>query len=74
MSSFNWIPSSRVGDYFKWDHDGTVCRITSLRDADLDVHFVRVTGPRKGQYGYTTLPQDIELLTVLDVIALGIEV
>ena len=73
MASFNWMPDSKVGDYFRWDRDGEICRITRFEDAEMDVYFVHVTGPRKGQHGYTTLPQDVELLTVLDLIALGLD-
>jgi len=65
----NWIPNAKVGDKFRWLHDGTICKIIAFKDNDIQVDFTYETGPRAGSYGYTLLPQDIELLTVLDELA-----
>ena len=65
----SWIPDAKVGDRFRWVGDGTICRITAFRDNDIQINFVYETGPRQGSRGYTLLPQDIELVTVLDELA-----
>lgn len=62
----NYLPTAKVGDRFRWQRDGVVCRITEIRD--LDIHFVRETGDWAGRYGYTTVPQDIELLSAVDLL------
>jgi hypothetical protein len=69
----NWIPDAVIGDRFRWLDSGVICRITRFRDADIEVHFVYESGPQKGQPGYTIMPQDIEMLTVLDLIVLGLD-
>ena len=69
----NWIPDAVVGDRFRWLDNDVICRITGFRDANIDVHFIYESGPFKGQHGYTSLPQDIELLTLLDLIALELD-
>lgn len=63
----NWLPNIKVGDKFRWLHDGEVCQVTWLDD--IDVGFVRVSGERVGSHGYTTLPQDIEPYGVLEQMA-----
>ena len=65
----NWIPGAKVGDRFRWRRDGTICRIIRIKDNDIQINFIYETGPLKGQWGYTLLPQDVELLTILDELA-----
>jgi len=63
----NWIPDAKVGDRFRWRGSDIICRITRIKD--IAVYFDYEVGPRSGSWGYTSLPQDIELLTVLDDLA-----
>jgi len=65
----NWIPNAKVGDKFRWLHDGTICKIIAFRDNTAQVNFSYETGPHAGGHGYTLLPADIELLTILDELA-----
>ncbi len=60
----NWLPTAKVGDRFRWRGDGTVCRITEIDECDI--YFMRETGDWAGQRGYTTVPQDVELLSAVD--------
>lgn len=63
----NWLVNAKPGDRFRWNRTGDVCKIVEIYD--LEVRFVYLDGPREGQFGYTTLPQDVTLLTVLDDLA-----
>ncbi|MGD9725482.1 MAG: hypothetical protein AB7L09_00385 [Nitrospira sp.] len=65
---------AKAGGLFRWNNcfDRAVCRISWV--SGLDVGFVYETGPRKGESGYTTAPQDVTMLTVLDAIAEGLDV
>jgi hypothetical protein len=65
----NWLPNAKIGDHFRWIATGVVCRIDRFKDNDIQVDFTYMTGPHKGSFGYTILPQDVELLTVLDMLA-----
>lgn len=60
----NYIIDANVGDVFRWgEHFGAFrahCRITRIND--LDVHFIYLDGPQQGAAGYTTLPQNIDLV------------
>lgn len=61
----NWIPDAKVGDKFRWNRTGEICTITGFKDHGVQVHYQY----EDGRWGYTLLPQDIELLTVLDELA-----
>lgn len=63
----NWIPEAKVGDKFRWDIDRVICKITRFKG--IDVYYTIESGPRKGSWAWTTLPQNIELLTILDELA-----
>jgi hypothetical protein len=65
----HWIPEAKVGDKFRWMSSGVICRITAFKDNGIQMEFIYETGKNKGQWGYTLLPQDVELLTVLDELA-----
>jgi len=65
----NWLGDAKVGDRFRWRHDGTICRIIAIKDHGIQIDFVYETGDQKGQQGYTLLPQDVEILTILDDLA-----
>ena len=59
----NWLVGAKIGDRFRWRSTGEICTITGFKD--IDVYFEY----DDGRWGYTTLPQDVELVTVLDELA-----
>jgi len=58
----NYLPDPKIGDKFRWLHDGSICRITAVKDNDIQINFVYETGPKMGNFGYTLQPQAIEKL------------
>lgn len=55
----------RIGDYFKWIGFSTIYQVTAIRDHGIEIHFKVIASPSarmEGQVGYTTLPQDIEVI------------
>jgi len=72
----NWLPTAEVGDVFRWRSvrmHNAMCQITEFRDNDCQIEFVYITGPSKGRHGYTLLPQDVELVSVIDLLAALVE-
>ena len=65
----NWLLDPKIGDRFRWGHDGSICRITAVKDNGVQLDFVYETGPQKWRRGYTLQPQDIESYGVLDQLA-----
>lgn len=63
----NWLVGAEVGDVFRWLRDGTMCRITEFRDDE--VRFVYVNGRLTGRWGYTLLPQDVQLASAVERLA-----
>jgi hypothetical protein len=63
-----YLHDPKPGDKFRWA-DGVICRIIGVRDYGIQICFVYESGPRKGQWGYTLQPQDIEPYGVLDELA-----
>jgi hypothetical protein len=55
----NYLAHIKVDELFQWCKTGDVCRVTSIRDADLEIHYVYTTGKYAGLRGYTVLPQDV---------------
>ena len=62
-----WLKGAEVGDKFRWTHDGAVCLITGIDG--FNIEFSYLTGSRKGECCWTSLPQKVEILTVLDELA-----
>lgn len=57
-----YLLGAKVGDHFRWEHDGAICRIRRFGAGDdLNVFFVYVTGEHQNSQGHTTLPQAVTL-------------
>jgi len=65
----NWMADYEAGDVFRWCRErDDLCRITHIRDDEIN--FVHITGPHKGMPGYTLPPQDVELVSAVELLGL----
>jgi len=68
MTQDRYLEGAKVGDWFRWTGiyaDNSICEITRFSDNGIRVSYIHVAGSRKGRRGFTSLPQDIELLLEL---------
>jgi len=65
----SWLVEAKPGDRFRWVNSNVICRIVKADPTDIRIEFVYENGPHKGQWGYTEMPQGVELVNILDDLA-----
>ena len=66
----NWLPDARVGDVFRWRGDSKLYKIIGEKDCDIYFHHLDEKGRDIGKWGYTTLPQDVEIVDAITLLGL----
>lgn len=57
-----YFANASVGDIFRWTRSGELCKITGFKDDQVHFHYLDAVGRDTGRWGYTIVPQDVELV------------
>lgn len=66
----NFLPNAKVGDVLRWRRDGKLCKIIGQKDCDIYFHWLDERGRDTGKWGYTTVPQDVEIVDAITLLGL----